>query len=109
MKKTNSKWIGVIIFAIALIVLSHTAFAQTQSNPIFCSLADSPNISDVFDSRAFIIMTGDFNQDLEMIETAIANNEWEKRLEFIRYEKKRILEKMNAIVRIEREIVTITK
>lgn len=64
-----------------------------------------PNIAEYIDSRAFIVLDLDnFEESFNIIKTAIANNEWEKRLEIIRMEKQKVLEYFNFFPTLERTL-----
>lgn len=66
-----------------------------------CFYWGCPNISEYIDSRAFIsIDVRKPEECMEVIKTAIKNNEWEKRLEFIKLEKFRILNYSQMIPRL---------
>jgi len=56
------------------------------------------NMDDYFDPRCFIrIDLDDYEKSLHIIQSAIANDEWEKRIDIIKKEKFRILEKLNIL------------
>jgi FkbM family methyltransferase len=60
-----------------------------------------PNVEEHVDPRAYIVLDlYDKEGSLRMIEEAIANAEWEKRIPFIRAEKHRILNKMAFLPRL---------
>lgn len=60
-----------------------------------------PNVEDYIDSRAFIRLgLIDFEDDCKIIETAIQNNEYEKRLPFIRQAKRKILTELQLFPRL---------
>lgn len=62
-----------------------------------------PDILNFIDSRAIIYLElKDFEEDYNKIVDAIKNNEWEKRIEFIRKEKYRILDELQFFPRIEK-------
>jgi GR25 family glycosyltransferase involved in LPS biosynthesis len=62
-----------------------------------------PNVSQYIDPRAYIaIDLNDFGQAFNIIRNAIVNNEWEKRIEFIRMEKQKVLEYFNFFPTMER-------
>jgi len=63
------------------------------------------NVGDFIDERSFIYLElNDFDEDYEKIKNAITNNEWEKRIDIIRKEKKKILEYLQFFPRLERII-----
>ncbi len=56
------------------------------------------NLEDYIDKDAFIRL--DLNnpeQSLEIVKTSIENHEWEKRIDLIRQEKKKVLEELNIL------------
>jgi len=72
-----------------------------------CFYWGCPNIADYIDPRAYIVL--DLNNPekaFETVKTAIINNEWEKRIEFIRREKQKFLEYYNIFPTLERIIKT---
>jgi len=65
----------------------------------------APNVSQHIDPRCFItIDLKKPGEALEIIKTAIKNNEWEKRIEFIRAEKKRLMNERNILNIIDKII-----
>lgn len=64
-----------------------------------------PNVSDIVDERAIIVLElKDFEHDYNIIKNAIQNNEWEKRLPYIKAEKERILKEKQFFPRIQKII-----
>lgn len=64
-----------------------------------------PNISDIIDSRAFILLPlDDFEKSKQIIQQALQENEWEKRIEYIRNEKKRIINELTFYPRLLKTI-----
>jgi FkbM family methyltransferase len=60
-----------------------------------------PNVAEHVDPRAYIVLDlYDKEGSLRVIEEAIANGEWEKRIPFIRAEKQRILNRMAFLPRL---------
>jgi len=60
-----------------------------------------PNIEEYIDERCFIRLgLDDFEKDLQIVVSAIENNEWEKRLPYIKETKLRLLEKYNLTDRL---------
>lgn len=60
------------------------------------------NIRDIIDERAFVYLElSNLEKDAEKIKQAIENNEWERRLPYIRYAKQQILQKLQFFPRIE--------
>ena len=61
------------------------------------------NLKEYIDEKAFVYLElNDFEHDYNIVKNAIENNLWEKRLPYIRKEKKRILEYYQFFPRIER-------
>jgi GR25 family glycosyltransferase involved in LPS biosynthesis len=70
-----------------------------------CFYWGCPNISDIIDSRAYILLDlNNFEESFNIIKTAILNNEWAKRLEYIRMEKQKVLNYYNFFPTLERII-----
>jgi hypothetical protein len=70
-----------------------------------CFYWGCPNISDYIDSRAYIVLDlDDLFGSLQIIKDAIENDEWSKRIDIIRAEKKKLLTDMNFFTRIEQII-----
>jgi GR25 family glycosyltransferase involved in LPS biosynthesis len=70
-----------------------------------CFYWGCPNLSEYIDPRAYIQLDlNDFEKSFQIIKTAIINNEWEKRIEFIRMEKQKVLEYFNFFPTLERII-----
>ena len=60
-----------------------------------CFYWGAPNVSDIIDERSIIkINLDNFEEAYNTIITSIQNNEWEKRLKFIKKEKVKILNKL---------------
>ena len=63
------------------------------------------DLDDYVDSPAYIYLDLDKpNESLEIVKNAIKNNEWEKRIEFIRKEKKRMINEAHLFPLIEKLI-----
>jgi len=61
------------------------------------------NVGDFIDSRSFIYLELiNFEEDYKKIKNAIENNEWGKRIDIIRNEKKKILNYLQFFPRLER-------
>jgi hypothetical protein len=74
-------------------------FTEKLIEPIMCECLcfyyGCPNADEYLDDRCFIrININDPNETIKIITNAINNNEWERRIEYIREEKKRIRENM---------------
>ncbi len=68
-----------------------------------CFYWGAPNAAEYVDSRAFIALDlDDFEQAFRTIKSAILNNEWEKRIEIIRREKRKVLEHYQFFPTLER-------
>jgi hypothetical protein len=64
-----------------------------------------PNASDYFPPESFIpIDINDFDRTVEIIQNALANNEYEDRLPYIIEARKRVLEKYNLFALLNAEI-----
>lgn len=62
-----------------------------------------PNVRDFIDENAYVQLSlVDFDKDLEIINRAIQENWWEKRIDIIRKEKHRILNELQLFPRLER-------
>jgi hypothetical protein len=60
------------------------------------------NITRFIDSRSFVYLNlDDFEESLNTVKTCIDNNEWEKRIQYIRAEKTKILNNYSLFPRIE--------
>ncbi|MBP1777768.1 MAG: hypothetical protein H6Q86_3778, partial [candidate division NC10 bacterium] len=71
-----------------------------------CFYWGCPNLSDYIDPRAYIRLDlDDFDAAAHTITTAIAQGEWERRIDFIRREKRKILEEYQVFPTLQR-IVT---
>jgi hypothetical protein len=72
-----------------------------------CFYWGCPNISEYIDPQAFIVLDlDDFNGSVQIIQEAIENDEWSKRIHVIRKEKLRILQgDLNIFNRIQKLIV----
>ncbi|MGE5397516.1 MAG: hypothetical protein ACM3MK_08290, partial [Chitinophagales bacterium] len=56
------------------------------------------NLEDYIDKDAFIRLDlKNPEQSLEIVRTSIENHEWEKRIDLIRQEKKKVLEELNIL------------
>lgn len=68
-----------------------------------CFYWGAPNAAEYVDSRAYIaINLDDFEQAFRTIKDAILNNEWEKRIDVIRREKRKVLEHYQFFPTLER-------
>jgi|GEM_PF-177186 len=68
-----------------------------------CFYWGAPNAAEYVDARAFIAVDlDDFEQAFRTIKDAILNNEWEKRIEVIRREKRKVLEHYQFFPTLER-------
>jgi hypothetical protein len=64
-----------------------------------------PNLESILDSRSFVRLSfNNFEEDYNLIRASIQNNEWEKRLPYIRASKHKILNELQFFPRIEREL-----
>ena len=75
--------------------------------PIICETLcfywGCPNVDEYIDPRAFILLDlNDYEKSFNIIKTAIINDEWGKRLEYIRREKQKILEYYQFFPTLER-------
>jgi hypothetical protein len=67
-----------------------------------CFYYGCPNVEEYLDDRCFIrININDPKETIKIITNAINNNEWERRIEYIREEKKRIREDMTFPKKLE--------
>lgn len=72
-----------------------------------CFYWGCPNIVDYLPSESFIwidLVNNSKEQNLAIIKNAIENNEWEKRLPFIREAKRRLMYELNTFNRLEKFI-----
>ncbi len=68
-----------------------------------CFYWGCPNISDWIDPRAYIILDfNNFEDSLRIVKDAIENNEWEKRLNFIKEAKVKILNELQFFPTLEK-------
>lgn len=68
-----------------------------------CFYWGCPNISEYIDPRAYIVLDlDDILGSLKTVQDAITNDEWGKRIDVIRAEKKKIMKEKNIFVRIEK-------
>ena len=77
-------------------------FTEKIRDPIFCETLSfyngCPNISDFIDPRCYInINLFDTEETLHIINKSIEDKEWEKRIEFIRNEKIRLMDDLNPL------------
>ena len=62
-----------------------------------------PNLSDYIDPRSYILLDlNDFEKSFNIIKNAILNDEWSKRIEFIRMEKQKVLDYFGFFPTLER-------
>lgn len=66
-----------------------------------CFYRGCPNIKDFLDEQSYILLPQDLKEAFELIKTSIKNNEYEKRLPFIKKEKEKLLNYYNFFPRIE--------
>jgi GR25 family glycosyltransferase involved in LPS biosynthesis len=67
-----------------------------------CFYWGCPNLENFIDSRAFIRLDlNDLEGSLKIVVDSIANNEWEKRIDIIRKEKKKIINHYSLFPRVE--------
>lgn len=67
-----------------------------------CFYWGCPNISHFIDSRAYITLDlNNLEKSFEIVKKAIENNEWEKRIDIIRAEKKKILNQLQFYPTLE--------
>lgn len=70
-----------------------------------CFYAGAPNVADHVDPRAYVqIDLDDMGAAVEIVERAVADDEWRKRLPHIRRAKQRVLNELNPLALIERTI-----
>ena len=70
-----------------------------------CFYWGAPNISEIIDPRAFILLDlNDFEKSFQTIRNAILNDEWSKRLKYIKREKRKVLKYHNFFPTLERII-----
>ena len=67
-----------------------------------------PNVDMYIDSRAYVQLSGDFEEDYKTILYMITHNEWERRLDVIKQEKKRIIEKLQMFPRLKKCFTGVT-
>lgn len=68
-----------------------------------CFYDGCPNAEDFIDPKAFIRLNlDDPERSFEIVRSALESNEWQKRLEIIRREKKRILNHYHILARVEK-------
>lgn len=73
-----------------------------------CFYWGCPNVADFIDDRTFIrVDIHDFDKSIDIIKSSIQNNEWEKRIEFIRQEKIRVLNELSFFPTLERVLTEI--
>jgi len=59
-----------------------------------CFYYGCPNITDYVDSRAFVQLSGDFEQDYLLIKKSIEEDLWSQRIEFIKQMKEKIIHEL---------------
>tara|TARA_R100000742_G_C4278666_1_gene101792 strand:- start:3117 stop:4001 length:885 start_codon:yes stop_codon:yes gene_type:complete len=70
-----------------------------------CFYAGCPNLGDFIDSRSYIpIPVNDHAKTLQIIQSSIASNQWEKRLPYILESKQKILDELQIYPTLERII-----
>ena len=71
-----------------------------------CFYYGAPNIFEYIDPRAIILLDlDDFEESFNIMKEAILTNQWERRLEFIRREKQKVLEYYNFFPTVERVLL----
>jgi len=66
-----------------------------------CFYWGCPNVADYIDERAFVVLDlDDIEGSIEKVKTMIENDEWSKRIDIIKIEKRKILTEMNMFQRI---------
>ena len=104
-----------------LLPYKYTFAAENHAEPNYFSekLADAllaeclcfywgcPNVTDYLDPRAFIQLDlSDFKQSATLIESALAENQWEQRIDIIRREKRKLLDYYQVFPTLERIVTT---
>lgn len=70
-----------------------------------CFYWGCPNVSEYIDPRAYIVLNlDDFEGSFRIIKESILNNEWEKRIQYIRREKMKVLDYYGFFPTLERII-----
>lgn len=60
----------------------------------------APNVDDWIDKRCFIKLSDNIDNSIQIIKKSIENKEWEKRIQIIRSEKRRIMNEYNLFARL---------
>jgi hypothetical protein len=75
-----------------------------------CFYWGCPNVQDILDPETYIVLNiDDIEGSLQVIQEAIRNQEWERRIGAIRREKRRILTELQLFPRLERELIALTE
>lgn len=68
-----------------------------------CFYCGAPNVSEIVDERSYVqINLDDFEKALKTIKKCIENNEWEKRIHFIKHTKQYILNHLSLYPRLKK-------
>jgi hypothetical protein len=71
-----------------------------------CFYWGCPNISEYIDPRAYIVLDLDnFEHSAQIVIEAIKHNEWEKRIDIIRQEKRKLVSQLNFFTRLENLLI----
>ncbi len=89
--------------------VEHNFITEKMYEPLLCETLcfywGCPNVTDYFNPLAFIQLDlNDFEKSFNIIRDAIINDEWSKRLEYIRAENQKVLEYFNFFPTLERII-----
>ena len=70
-----------------------------------CFYWGCPNVGDYIDPEAYIVLDlEDMDKNYQIVKNAIMNKEWEKRIDIIKVEKKKILNELQFFPRLEKII-----
>jgi len=89
--------------------VEHNFMTEKIWEPLICECLcfywGCPNLSDYIDPRSYIVLDlDDYEASYNIVLEAILNNEWSKRLEYIRREKQKVLNYYNFFPTLERVI-----
>lgn len=89
--------------------VEHNFVTEKLWEPLICECLcfywGCPNVKEYIDDRAFIELDfDDFEKSFQIVRNAILNDEWSKRLEYIRREKQKVLNYYNFFPTLERII-----